>query len=181
LSDFITATISTENDIVQYLRENTKLDRKTIVRFAKKVDILPSGCWFWDGNFNTSGGLPYGRFRFEGAVRTAHRFIWEQFFGPVPEGLVLDHYLHPQDGCIGARCANPHHVAPTTQKENVLRGNGLAARNSRKTACRNGHEYNRVDTRGYRICTPCKAEYERDRILGLADKKIAIETAVASL
>jgi hypothetical protein len=82
--------------------------------------------------------------------------------GPVPEGLELDHYRFPQDGCIGPSCARPEHVRPVTHRENVLRGRGAAAQNARKTTCLNGHPYDRVNRQGARYCSTCRAAYQRE-------------------
>ncbi len=150
--------------VTRYLREKIPLgtvDSKAIVRFAEKIEITTeTGCWRWTATHNARVGSDPGRFYYLGKGWVAHRWAWEAIKGPVPEGLVLDHYLFP-GGCIGPRCASPEHVTLATFRENVLRGNGPSARNARKTACPAGHPYDRVDTRGGRYCSICKAAHMR--------------------
>ncbi|MEU8055694.1 HNH endonuclease signature motif containing protein [Microbispora bryophytorum] len=136
--------------------------RTPMERFMDKIEILDNGCWLWKSVTNNK--MPHGRFRFEGKYWLAHRWIYEQTYGPVPDGLVLDHYLFPQDGCIGPRCANPDHVKPVTMRENTLRGNGITAINARKTKCPEGHAYDaKRDSRGFRVCSTCILAQRRER------------------
>jgi hypothetical protein len=45
----------------------------------------------------------------------AHRWAYEHFVGPIPEGLEIDH------GCFVHACVNPGHLEPVTHQENVRR------------------------------------------------------------
>lgn len=102
-------------------------DRMTVEeRFWSYVDQRgPDDCWLWRGS--TSAG--YGRFTPEHGVRVrAHRFAFELRLGPVPEELQLDHVCHNRDRmcpggvvCVHRRCANPAHLEPVTQIENLQR------------------------------------------------------------
>ncbi len=57
-------------------------------RFAAKV-VRPLGCHFWVGGIADDG---YGRFAVGGGrVVRAHRWAWEQAYGPVPDGLMVMH------------------------------------------------------------------------------------------
>ena len=64
----------------------------------------------------------------------AHRVAYEKAYGPIPEGLVIDHL------CRNGLCVNPEHLEAVTRKENILRGEGACAQNARKTHCKRGHE-----------------------------------------
>lgn len=150
---------SVQDEIVERLVEVTELPEATVKRFVEKFDVQESGCWKWNAahNDDKNGSLPYGRFYFQGKFWVSHRWIYEQVNGLVPANLVLDHYLHPQDGCIGALCVNPSHLKPVTNRENILRGAGRGAQNAKKTRCPQGHKYDRIDSRGYRVCNKCDA------------------------
>lgn len=87
-------------------------------RFWPKVHledtIFPeNGCMLWTGA--KSDG--YGIFWAEGRNVPAHRWVYERFYGPIPEGLQPDHL------CRVRHCVNPNHLEPVTQKVNLNRGN----------------------------------------------------------
>jgi hypothetical protein len=104
-------------------------------RFMAKVSARPDGCWQWMGATDRYGyglSLFYGR---RERKHMAHRVAYEQFVGPIPEGLVIDHL------CRNKGCVNPDHLEPVTIGENVLRGETIPARNLLKTHCHRGHEF----------------------------------------
>lgn len=109
-------------------------------RFLGKTEV-GEGCWLWKGGSN---GLGYGRFmpdgRRSGSRRLvyAHRFAYEQFVGPIPEGFELDHT------CRDPRCVRPDHLEPVTHAENLRRGQA-----ARETGlCHNGHPWDEVGPTG---------------------------------
>lgn len=114
-----------------------------------KIEIQPNGCWQWTGNT----GRGYGRISANGRPQQAHRVGYELLVGPIPEGLTLDHL------CRNRGCVNPAHVEPVTHRENVLRGEGVAANRARQTHCKRGHPFNDENTclcAGKRYCRPCQ-------------------------
>lgn len=68
-------------------------------------------------------------------TRSAHKIVYEILVGEVPEGMQLDHL------CKIPLCVNPKHLEIVTPRENIMRSNGLAAVNAKKTHCKNGHEF----------------------------------------
>ena len=62
-------------------------------RFWEKVN-KGDGCWVWTAA--TAQG--YGVFGLTGGAQVnAHRWAYEQEYGPIPEGLQVDHTCHNQD------------------------------------------------------------------------------------
>lgn len=131
----------------------------SIENFWKKVNKTDS-CWIWLGHKNNFG---YGRIHYtengEYLRTLAHRFSYKYLIGEVPVGLVLDHL------CNNRLCVNPYHLKITTHRENILRGIGNPAINSKKTHCKNGHEFNKENTRitkNGRQCVICRRKYSRE-------------------
>lgn len=113
-------------------------------------------CWLWLGG--SSEG--YGRISFKRDGRAfnflTHRVAWALIHGRMPDQYI-DHL------CRNPSCVNPAHLENVSNKENVLRGIGKTAVNSRKTHCRNGHEFTPENTylvpkRNTRHCKQCRNE-----------------------
>ena len=68
------------------------------------------GCWLWKGSKNEYG---YGVFLLPGGkpVR-AHRYSYEFFKGPIPDGLIIMHT------CDNPPCVNPSHLQLGTRADN---------------------------------------------------------------
>ena len=112
---------------------------KTIDRFWAKVNKTDS-CWLWTGYCNPKG---YGRITVNYKPMFTHRWSYENFIGPIPNGLVLDHL------CQIKNCVNPEHLEPVTNKTNLIRGEvgkKNATHHKAKTHCRNGHKYTKENT-----------------------------------
>ena len=130
-----------------------------VKRFWSKVSIqqVEGGCWTWTASRTRKG---YGHMQVDGKLRRAHRVAYEYFVGPIPPGLVLDHL------CRNPSCVNPFHLEPVTQRENLLRGDTIIARQARTTECPAGHPYDAANTisildgRGRR-CRQCRNEANR--------------------
>lgn len=127
-----------------------------VERLLKKIDRTDNGCWIWTGAMQSNG---YGTAVVGYKQTTAHRHIYQATFGGLSKDLQLDHL------CRNRACVNPNHLEPVSQRENILRGNGVAAINSKKTVCKNGHQYNEHNTyqrirngRPERDCKVCRTE-----------------------
>jgi hypothetical protein len=127
-------------------------------RFMNKVVIAgPNECWLWTGKLDNG----YGRFWLNNRTDLAHRVAWILAHGDIPAGLQIDHV------CRNRACVNPAHLEPVTLKTNVLRGEGISARNARKTHCaKEGHELAGdnlyISPRGHRECVACQRQRVRD-------------------
>ena len=130
-----------------------------ILRCLAKVDNreeIPNECWLWTGQHNWAGYSiftlmkPNGRW----GSMVAHRWLYEDYFGPVDKSLDLDHL------CRNRGCVNPFHLEPVTRRINLLRGQTQTARNAARTHCPHGHAYDeentRITQRGTRACIACE-------------------------
>lgn len=126
-----------------------KQDSKTVIRFWKHVEKSPN-CWLWNGHKDSAG---YGRFCYITLTNKripAHRFAYENINGKIKDGLVIDHL------CRNPPCVNPDHLEPVTHKENILRGIGITAIESKKTHCPSEHPYDEKNTYKYKTFRGCR-------------------------
>lgn len=123
-------------------------------RFKRKVSWEPrtGRCWEWTGTLNSNG---YGVFWDGDRAVYAHRWSYEHFVGPIPEGMELDHL------CRNPRCVRPSHLEPVTHRENMLRGVSPSAIQAKQTVCVRGHSLGPdgdvyITKKGKRQCRACK-------------------------
>lgn len=119
-----------------------------------------TGCWLWMGSLNGARGYPT-----IGKGQLAHRVSYQLFKGDIPPGLTIDHL------CRTKICVNPDHLEAVSLRENILRGDGLAAKCQRKTHCMRGHAFTPDNTllfigrngSTYRSCKACREVYDHGR------------------
>lgn len=129
------------------------IDEKLARRSARDPE---TGCLRWTGSHNPKG---YGQVVYLGAQRIVHRLAYERAYGPIPDGLDVDHVR--DRGCAYRDCIEPTHLEAVTHAENVAR--------STITHCKQGHEftpentYRRVNAKGYtvRSCRTCRRAWKR--------------------
>lgn len=129
------------------------------------LEEQPDGCWIWT-RVRTPAG--YGHVRWGGKMLSVHRAYLSELGYLLPDGLVIDHL------CRNRACANPNHLEIVTNRENILRGVGRAARNAVKTHCKYGHEFTPGNTyvyakTGARMCRECMKL--RQRVSWVSDEK----------
>jgi hypothetical protein len=121
-----------------------------------RIRVIAEGCWIWDGCLTRRG---YGDLYWRRSRYRAHRFSYEAFCRPIPDGLHLDHL------CKTKACINPVHLEPVTLLENLRRGDSPAFVNARKTHCVGGHAFTPENTRvtpsNERACRACDRERVR--------------------
>lgn len=96
-------------------------------RLDAHIDVIGED-WIFRGARSHNGYAivaTYGK-----RVARAHRVAYEIAFGPVPEGLHVDHVFDA--GCRSRACIRPDHLEAVTQAENTARA--LAARKARLAA-----------------------------------------------
>lgn len=83
-----------------------------MVNVDKGADEV-NDCWEWAGSRDRKG---YGKARWKGGFRQAHRISWEIEHGKEPDpNMTLDHK------CRNTGCVNPHHLEEVSREENVRR------------------------------------------------------------
>jgi len=111
-------------------------------------------CLLWVGYVTPKG---YGYIAVGRKMRKVHRVAWELDNGRIPDGLTIDHVK--AWGCRHRHCANVAHLEPVTMRENLLRGDTIAAAHAAQTHCTNGHLFDDANTyrdrRGWRRCRTC--------------------------
>jgi hypothetical protein len=138
-------------------------NRAEMARFQRLAKPQANECWLWTGPRGTKDG--YGKFQPSPGKPTvmAHRWSYETFIGPIPDGHQLDHLCHTQDeSCAGGtecnhrRCCNPKHLEPVTASENTMRQRHFERS---KTECPKGHPYDGANlingSDGRRRCRTC--------------------------
>lgn len=135
---------------------------------------VDGACWIPEKKPDKTTG--YVRVSTGGGERDyAHRLVWEYVWGPIPDGLVIDHL------CRNRACIRPDHLEPVTRGENVRRGDA-GLHNSSKTHCVHGHEFtedNIIRRKSWpshwRECRTCSRIYknEYDRRTRGAKNKLA--------
>jgi len=75
-------------------------------------------CWVWTASKDAHG---YGQIRIGNKRIRAHRAAYALAYGPIPEGLHIDHKCHTP------ACVNPKHLRACTNKQNSENRAGASA------------------------------------------------------
>lgn len=137
-------------------------------RFRRQAKPQANGCWMWTGQGNSDG---YGMFQpGPGQQRQmTHRWAYEAYVGPIPDGMQVDHKCHTDDSacpggrdCPHRRCCNPAHLEAVTASENTKRQRHAGRL---RTECPQGHPYSGANLilgkDGKRRCRECDRQRKR--------------------
>lgn len=127
------------------------LRQPALERFLAFIEITDD-CWLWMGARQPTG---YGVFRVNGKSVRVHRWSYENFVGPIPDDLVIDHL------CRVRHCVRPEHLEVVTRAENLHR-----VVHEIKAHCKNGHplgegDYYCYPPKNQRMCKRCRADLQR--------------------
>jgi hypothetical protein len=110
-----------------------------------------TGCWLWTGAMSQGYGR-IERAKYGGRVQ-APRLFYELAFGPIPEGMTIDHR------CCVPSCVNPAHLRLMTRAENTRIAQDGHGR------CGVCGAVKRTTVSGHRWCSACRQtpEYKARR------------------
>ena len=137
--------------------------------FAKIQEIPEMGCWVWTAGRDKNG---YGKFTVNKRPRMAHRVSYEAKFGPIPDGLVIDHL------CRETSCVNPDHLRAVTTRENLMAAGSLslAKRLAERDNCETcGSAYEQLSYQ--RACRECMRVRNRVQMKRRSEKRRAVLAA----
>lgn len=88
-------------------------------RFLLSVEKTDT-CWLWTGYMKQHN---YGLFMANNKQWLTHRYAYEKWVGPIPQGKFLDHICH------NPSCVRPDHLRPVSNKQNRENHSGLQKNN----------------------------------------------------
>jgi hypothetical protein len=141
--------------MVEKSTKRIRVDARTYIQ--ERIEVDPdTGCWVWQFGTHDYG---YGKGKYRGPdgvlrTRRMHRLAYEEWIGPVPDGLFVCHT------CDNPPCCNPDHLFAGTQVDNMqdmIEKHGHPE--SQKTHCPYDHPYSGYnlmeDDKGHRRCRTC--------------------------
>jgi hypothetical protein len=132
--------------------------KEDLLRFLRKVDIEPGGCWVWTGHRRPTG-YHYVR---DTRTTVASRLAYLMFIGDLDDVTQVHHL------CQNTACVKPDHLEAVDPGENVRRGSGEWVTCDRLHPDDPTRIGQRKDGRSY--CKECQRVRERQRRAAFAEK-----------
>lgn len=118
------------------------------VRFFALVKKAKNGCWLWQAHRSPSG---YGDFKVRRKTWRAHRWAYQHFVAPIPDGFHVHHR------CASTNCVNPEHLECVSLEEHAQ-----TRLYTLKKRCPKGHPYKKGNMyfgpTGHPRCRTCVLE-----------------------
>lgn len=89
---------------------NTKQKLQNFNKTIEEIKTNPDECWEWSGKRTVRG---YGTTASINGETRAHRIVYAQKYGTIPEGLIICHH------CDNPSCVNINHLYLGTHKDNT--------------------------------------------------------------
>lgn len=93
--------------------QQVTISKKRIDDFFKKVLVVESGCWEWQGSTSSPPRYPYGNFSLNGKSCYSHRWMMIFVMGYIPAGMDVLHR------CDNPKCVNLFHLRIGTHEQNM--------------------------------------------------------------
>lgn len=141
---------------------------------SRIIPELNSGCWLWLGSlYSEKEG--YGGVSWNNKSWRVHRLVYFLLRGGIPKKWHTDHL------CRNRICCNPDHLEACLPAINILRGEGVAPNNLRKTHCPQGHEYDAKNTYIWakqRFCRTCSLRYKQNYRRRKSEEEIVLRELI---
>lgn len=136
-----------------------KVPERVISRLMQKTHRDSKGCLVSDYSAGGNGYAQIGWVDETGRYMVlAHRAAWEHYYGPIPDGMTVDHTCpHGRN----TKCIERTHLRLLTNFENARRTDG---RDWPLGQCANGHDnrfLKQIRSNGKLGCSICKADWAR--------------------